>query len=362
MENTEFTIQFVSNNQTNNTTMGNGDQDADTLIMFKYQLYIHFVIIPIGIVLNFLCFYIFLKSGLYKSATGIHLTYLAIADNVVLISELFTDSSNTARLFAPALYNNDLVSCEPTYFTMLSGFLWSGILLTSATFERFLSVAYPLKIKMWNLYGKSKILMLVYLVLSFGLYSFTLLCLESILSENGTYQCVPVVKYINVCRYGDIIISTVLSNCLCSFLIFIFTILTSIKLYKMAKKRSQLSKEGDSGKEFQVSLMLVTVATLFLVLRLPEIITFQLVSFFAGKSFQSSVSKTLVQVYPILFIPVTLNHTVNFFIYVIFLQRFRETFMELLLSCLKKNVRIATGTVTGSVTDVTGSNRLSVTS
>ena len=142
----------------------------------------------------------------------------------------------------------------------------------------------------------------------------------------------------------------------------------------MAKQRSQLSKDGDSGKEFQVSLMLVTVATLFLVLRLPEIITFQLVSFFAGKSFQTSVSKTLVQVYPILFIPVTLNHTVNFFLYVIFLQRFRETFMELLPSCLRKNVRIATGsvtgsgteTVTGSVTgsgtDVTWSNRLSVTS
>ena len=322
--------------------------------MFKYQLYIHFVIIPIGIVLNFLCFYIFLKSGLHKSATGIHLTYLAIADNAVLISELFTDSSNTARVFASALYNN-LVSCEPTYFTMLAGFLWSGILLTSATFERFLSVAYPLKIKMWNLHGKSKILMVIYLVLSFGLYSFTLLCLGSILSETGSYQCVPVVKYINVCRYGDIIISTVLSNCLCSFLIFIFTILTSVKLYKMAKKRSQLSKDGDSGKEFQVSLMLVTVATLFLVLRLPEIITFQLVSFFAGKSFQTSVSKTLVQVYPILFIPVTLNHTVNFFIYIIFLQRFRETFMELLPSCLRKNVRIATGNVTGSGTEtVTG--------
>ena len=344
MENTEFTTQFATN-QTPNT---DGDQDTNTLIMFKYQLYTHFVIIPIGMVLNFLCFYIFLKSGLYKSATGIHLTYLAIADNVVLISELFTDSSNTARLFAPALYNNGLFSCEWTYFTMLAGFLWSGILLTSATFERFLSVAYPLKIKMWNLYHKSKILMVIYLVLSFSLYSFSLLCLESISSETGSYQCLPVVKYINICRYGDIIISTVLSNCLCSFMIFIFTILTSIKLYDLAQKRSQLSKDGDSGKEFQISLMLVTVATLFLVLRLPEIITFQLVSFFAGNNFQTSVSKTLVQVYPILFIPVTLNHTVNFFIYLVFLQRFRQTFMDLLPSRLWKNLRNVTGSVTGT--------------
>ena len=190
---------------------------------------------------------------------------------------------------------------------------------------------------------KSKILMIFYLVLSFGLYSFSLLCLESISSETETYQCLPVEKYINICRLGDIIISTVLSNCFCSFLIFIFTILTSTHLYKMAKKRFQLSKDGDSGKEFQISLMLVTVATLFLILRLPEIITFQPVSFFAGKSFQTSVSKTLVQVYPILFIPVTLNHTINFFIYLIFVQRFRETFMELLPSCIRKNVKRVTG-------------------
>ena len=96
MENTEFTTQFVTKNLSDNT-IEDGDRDAEILIMFKYQLYTHFVI---GIVLNLLCFYIFLKSGVYKSATGIHLTYLAICDNVVLISELFTDSSNTSRVFA----------------------------------------------------------------------------------------------------------------------------------------------------------------------------------------------------------------------------------------------------------------------
>ena len=344
------TTQFVTNNQTNNSTTGSGDDDAEILIMFKYQVYIHFIIIPIGFVLNCLCFYIFLKSGVYKSATGIHLTYLAIVDNVVLVSELFTDSSNTNRVFAPYLYDNDLISCKITFFTMLSGFLWSGILLTSATFERFLSVAYPLKIKIWNLYRKSKILMVIYLVLSFGLNFFCILCIESVPSDNGTYQCVPTGNYINLCLYTDIIISTILSNFLCSFLIFVFTILTSIQLFKMAKERSQLSQEGDSGKEYQVSLMLVTVATLFLVLRLPEILAFQLVSFFAGKTFVTS--KSLALVYPMLFVCVTLNHSINFFIYMIFLKRYRQTFIQLLPSCLWK-YRNTTGTNTGSKT---GSN------
>ena len=348
MEN--ITTQYITNNQSDNTTIGHGDREAEILIMFKYQVYIHFVIIPIGFVLNCLCFYIFLKSGVYKSATGIHLTYLAICDNVVIISELFTDSSNTNRVFAPYLYDNDLVSCKITFFTMLSGFLWSGVLLTSATFERFLSVAYPLKIKMWNLYGKSKILMVIYLVLSFGLNIFTLLCVESVPSDKGNYQCAATANYIDFCLYSDIVISTILCNFLTCFLIFVFTILTSIQLFKMAKERSQLSQDADSGKEFQVSLMLVTVATLFLVLRLPEIISFQMVSFFAGKTFVNS--KSLALVYPVLFIHVTVNHSINFFIYIIFLQRFRETFIQLLPSCFRKcksGTGIKTGSQTGSI-------------
>ena len=316
--------------------------------MFKVELYCFLVIIPLGIFLNFLCFITFLKSKMYKTATGIHMTYLAIADNVVLISMLLADSGGTQRLFLPDMYNHGFINCEGTFFTVMAGFLWSGILLTSATFERFLSVAYPLKIKLWNLYHKSKILMIVYLVLSFGLYSFSLLCLHSVLLENGSYQCLPVIRYVNICRYGDIIISTVLSNCLCSFLIFIFTALTSKYLYKMAKKRSQLSKDGDSGKEFQISLMLVTVATLFLVLRLPEIITFQLVSFFAGNNFQSSVSKSLVHIYPLLTVLVAFNHAINFFVYIIFLRNFRKTFIQLFPTWVQTRVGCKTRIKTGN--------------
>ena len=55
----------------------------ESLVMFKVELYCFLVIIPLGIFLNFLCFIIFLKSKMYKTATGIHVTYLAIADNVV---------------------------------------------------------------------------------------------------------------------------------------------------------------------------------------------------------------------------------------------------------------------------------------
>ena len=334
-------------NETRNVS-AHHEEVADRLIMFKYQQYTLLSIIPVGTILNCLCLYIIIKSGIYKSGTGIHLLFIAIADNVVILSSMFTDSSNTSRVFLPLLFNNKVISCEFTFFTMLTGFLWSGLLLTSATCQRFLSVAFPLKMKTWNLYEKSKILMGVYIIASFGLNSLFLICLKSVKIEDGNWRCFPVSKFQTLCRYNDIIVSTVLSNCLCSFLIFVFTILTSIFLFKQAKKRSHMLKDSDSSKEFQISLMLITVATLFLVLRLPEIVMFQVVSFFAGNSFQKSVPQILVDIYPFLWVPVELNHSINFFIYLIFLKSFRQQCIRLLPSCLRCRFVRTSGSDTGS--------------
>ena len=177
------------------------------------------------------------------------------------------------------MYNLGFINCSGPYYTIIAAFLWSGLLLSSATIERFLSVAFPLRVKMWKLYSKSRVLMIIYIVVSFLLSSYSVLCLESVPSENDLKQCVPVAQYINICRVSDIIVNTVLSNSLRFSLIFLFTILTSIFLYKLREKRFEMGQDNDSsGKEFQITLMLVIVATLFLFLRLPEMIVFQLIS------------------------------------------------------------------------------------
>ena len=52
------------------------------------------------------------------------------------------------------------------YYT---GLIWSGLLLTSATIERFLCITFVLKVKTWNLLKVGKRLILVYLILSLSL-------------------------------------------------------------------------------------------------------------------------------------------------------------------------------------------------
>ena len=114
----------------------------------------------------------------------------------------------------------------------------------------------------------------------------------------------------------------------------------------MASERSKLSQDLNSSKEFQISLMLITVATLFLILRLPEIIAFQLVSFFAGNNFQNSDSETLIYIYPLLTVLVAFNHAINFFVYVIFLKTFRTTFIKLFPTGLQNKIAYKGGSKT----------------
>ena len=75
-------------------------------------------------------------------------------------------------------------------------------------------------------------------------------------------------KYYHFCYVSEISVNGFLSNGLYTFVIFIFTILTSIELFAMKRKRAEMGTE--STKEFGITVMLVTVASLFLILRTPK--------------------------------------------------------------------------------------------
>ena len=63
-------------------------------------MYFSFVIITIGFILNSFCLIIFVKTRISKSASGIHLTFLAVADNVILVA-LFVYNTEVPALWYP---------------------------------------------------------------------------------------------------------------------------------------------------------------------------------------------------------------------------------------------------------------------
>ena len=319
-------------------------------------------IIPIGLILNILCFVIFIKSKTYQSATGIHLTYLALADNLVLVS-IFMWSHDVFSKYIdfPGMHTMSYVACVGPFYLSTVGVLWSGLLLSSATIERFISVAFPIRIRMWNLYYKSKILMLIYMVVSFGISGFGLLCLNIMLSKNGQKSCVENRTHAKLCSVWNTVVYSTLSNGVCSFTIFVFTILTSVYLFKYKNKRAKLGQQDvndSNNKEFQITLMLVTVATLFLILRLPEMILYQVMAYYRRANIYNSVYDTIIYIYPIFSLLIVLNHTINFVIYFVFLGSFRRTFVSLFPCCFKHiNTDGASScSMTGVITDISSSH------
>ena len=364
----QTSTEFCLSTSCEGTTLDSSDQDqfdkdqSDTTDLVtnssagslaQIAMYSQFVIIPVGLILNVFCFIVLVKSKIAQTATGIHLTFLAVADILVLLTIFVFVSDDWSRHIAiPGLRNGYSFICKMALFTINVGFLWSGLLLASATVERFLSVAFPLKVKSWGLYKISKILMIFYLIGSLVLCSYSVLCHEFIPLEDGINICAFTQKEINVkiCNICDTIVNFVLSNIACVLVIFTFTVMVTTRLLKYKNKRSELGHGGGSGKEFQSSVMLVVVATLFLILRIPEMIAYQIIYFFLAKDALNPTLNNILTAYPIFVTFLALNHSINFLIYITFLNNFRQTFKGL-HKCMKSGTQSGiSGTSSASLT------------
>ena len=95
----------------------------------------------------------------------------------------------------------------------------------------------------------------------------------------------------------------------------------------MKGKRAKMGTE--STREFGITVMLVSAATLFLMLRIPEMILFQMMKYFTSNNMARHVIGNVMIVYPLFLILVTINHALNFIVYIIFFRQFRNTFIFL---------------------------------
>ena len=146
-------------------------------------------------------------------------------------------------------------------------------------------------------------------------------------------MCVYSEKYQNIFYIGNMILNVVFANGLCFTLILVFTIMTTVALNNYKKKRARLGfASKDTGREFCMTLMLLIVATLFLVLRVGEMIVHFLT---LDKNLPASVTEIALGMVPIFVLLLLINHAVNFMVYVIFLGEFRQSFVGMFTWCRK---------------------------
>ncbi len=228
-----------------------------------FREYSFMVILPVGIVLNFLTIVTFVKVKMHKSSTGLHLTSLAISESLLLMAFAFY----WGRSYRFNYTNS--VHCIIENFAISSMQTWSSLLMVSTTVERYVAIAFPLKVKSWNLKLISEIsvscsvfLSLVYAGLSAARRTLIKGSVHNScgIIPNFEEENMILNKVTTIFGYGFSLSYPVLT--------FIFTVLIAHQIYKQKKARNTLVQEGqisNSNKEFRISLMLFVVACMFLV-------------------------------------------------------------------------------------------------
>ena len=294
-------------------------------VLFDIHMYGLIILIPLGIIFNSISLIIFQKCLVFSTSIGNHLKCISISDSIVLMGIFLMniDKYWEEQLKIPVIVSMNNVSCKMSTYVLNVGLLATGLILSSATIERFLAIAFPLKYRSWNTNRTSKIMLSVLFTFSSGVSIFCLFVLG--ITENG--ECNVIAKHRKNYDIMFTIVTMVIANGICGGIILIFTIIIISLLFRQLRRRNVLSHNSEnssSKKEVRISVMLVSVSVLFILLRYPKLITLKFLSTTNSRNplLIKSVSKLGTFF-------VAVNHSVNFIIYMIYLGSFRRTFCKM---------------------------------
>ncbi len=208
--------------------------------------------------------------------------------------------------------------------------VWSGLLLASATTERFLCVAFPLRVKSWNLLFVTKFLMCLYAAVSVilgSIHAYSLQHVPVIGRDRSSCQANP--YHLNLRKFTANVTFTFIANGICPCLIFVFTILIAIYLFKYKAQRRVLTHNSSmvESKEFTITLMLFIIACTDLVSRLFQMAVWHVRNYYQTRRWltnETYINGTII--WPITNVLIVIKHSLNFFIYMVFFEKFRQTF------------------------------------
>ena len=83
-----------------------------------------------------------------------------------------------------------------------------------------------------------------------------------------------------------------------------------------------------NNNELRITLMLCTVAILFIVARFPMFICYEIIIHYQNKLQFNATYLNAQIAYPVAALILTINHSINFIIYLIFFKEFRNTFLQ----------------------------------
>ncbi len=285
-------------------------------------------IIPVGILLNILTIITFVKIKLHKSPSGLQFLCLALSESLLLLG---------FGMVLPWPYNVKYFHasfCMIHHFLSSSQQLNSSLLLVLMTVQRFVVVAFPLRAKTWNLKKISKVSVVCLAVIS-GVLGGLSASRRTVDMTRDPYGCKNNPNLQDLTTFSTRFTYTILGVGLWPFCVLIFTVLIAHQLYKQKQARMSMIQQGqpdENKKEFTITLMLFLVANLFLIVKFVQV-TIWYVRNYADRS--TLHYKHAAIAYNYTRILVTIYHSINTIVYIIFFPEFRKAFLSLIF-CTRK--------------------------
>ncbi len=297
------------------------------------------IIINLGLVCNLLALLVLVtSSSIRRTGTGSYLIGLAVADTMFLVGDLlrwmhFKRSDWTAYFTEVSLMHNSMVWCKLVYILRYAGKLSSAWITVAITTQRFAMIRNPLKIAVTTSVARI-------VVAGIGVSS-TLLALFPLWTIGiEQHKCSitnrPLYNAMNwaVLRVGSLLLPGVI--------VVVFTVLILKHLYQtrynisidLREEMHPTTLRRKELEERQLTAILLAVALVFLLFRLPYTVAYYLNHFKRDLwgNLDTDTSDVIFDAYIISQVIATANYAVNFFLYCMCGKKFRHE-LCLFLGC-----------------------------
>ena len=317
--------------------------DGDFELVRNVVFYALAFIIPIGIVANCLAFVVIGLSYMCRSTTGHYLLSLALADTTLLFGEfMLWLNSRVDQAYSPKMgitfYDTINFWCQFVNFVRYSGRLWSSWVTVIITAERYITIAFPLRVGRISTPCKAKIVIVVEILLSLALSSFVWFTLGTS-THNNIPRCLIIrlheykILSIVIMGFGELVVPSVV--------VCVFTWLIIRKLSEATRNRKRqlegqriLRMPSSLSQERQLTYILLAVAITFVVIRLPYVVTFYL-NEYKEELWPHLSHRENFYIYAankIAYVLSVVNYCINFFLYCLCGSTFRYKIYFLLSS------------------------------
>ncbi len=303
------------------------------------------VIIPVGLLFNFISIPVFMSKPLRRRSASWYLAALAVADSTTLLTCFLDYWMKNPHIDYPVTQFSTGLCVMTSYFSCASR-LFSAVLITSFTVERFICVVAPLRRAALSKPARARLAILVQCSLCFLCTLFVPFTLEVNQGLNGRKPECDVRRDV----YTFYLICTALVLLLGSIIlpiVVIFTLNTFI-MKKVCLRRSSLAVRTSSvahgglakrvrRRSFNTVYILLTVSTSFVILNLPYGVSFLMLYLQASGIYNWGPQElgNLFAAKYLTSIPYYLNYCINFLLYNVCARAFRVEMGRQLCSACK---------------------------